>query len=179
MNTNKFFCQNPSFAAEPLFAGGDGTPENPYQIATLEQLTTFREMVCAGNTVIFAKAGTVSADGYVGRGIGTVDTCYNRGVVSATCTVENAFVFAGGIAGQVSNSSRNMYNYNDVSGNLSAFPDGNNVAAYARDAMAWANGAGLITGTREGNQTLLDPRGAATRAQIATILMRYCKNTAQ
>ncbi len=67
----------------------------------------------------------------------------------------------------------------DVSGNLSAFPDGNNVAAYARDAMAWANGAGLITGTREGNQTLLDPRGAATRAQIATILMRYCKNTAQ
>ncbi len=356
---------------------------------------------------ISAKAGTVSAGGCVGYGNGTVDTCYNRGVVSATCTAENAFVCTGGIAGQVSNSSRNMYNYNDVSatgktdskirsggitgndlwklshaynlgkvsasgnhsaiaqaisaytsssseiqevyslvgvapldesctaltqeqfktlwtdethpewnyapvfedalyqetpfcdtnprswyydatvytylnqlmngtsmttfdpnlrmtramlvtvlyrmagspdvsgmntsfpdlpsnawytnaviwaanhgivngyqedgkfhpewnitrqdiatvfyryvtgylgetpdvsGNLSAFPDGNNVAAYARDAMAWANGAGLITGTREGNQTLLDPRGAATRAQIATILMRYCKNTAQ
>ncbi|MGI6013435.1 MAG: S-layer homology domain-containing protein [Oscillospiraceae bacterium] len=66
-----------------------------------------------------------------------------------------------------------------VFGDLSTFPDSNSVSEYARESIAWATGEGLITGTREGDQVLLDPRGLATRAQIATILMRFCQNDAE
>ncbi len=58
---------------------------------------------------------------------------------------------------------------------LSSFPDGGNVSSYARGALAWAVSSGIITGTTSGGSVLLDPRGSATRAQIATILMRFCK----
>ena len=56
---------------------------------------------------------------------------------------------------------------------LNAFPDANKVSSYAKDAMAWANAADLIRGSKEGAQTLLNPQGTATRAQVAVILMRY------
>ena len=59
---------------------------------------------------------------------------------------------------------------------LSVYTDAATVGAYATDAMAWANGAQLITGT---SATTLTPAGNATRAQIATILMRFCENIAK
>ena len=58
---------------------------------------------------------------------------------------------------------------------LGRYPDGAKVSKYAREAMAWAIDAYLITGTTdEMGLTVLDPRGSATRAQVATILARYC-----
>ncbi|MDY2971070.1 MAG: S-layer homology domain-containing protein [Butyricicoccus pullicaecorum] len=59
---------------------------------------------------------------------------------------------------------------------LSVYTDAATVGAYATDAMAWANGAQLITGT---SATTLTPAGNATRAQVATILMRFCENIAK
>ena len=59
---------------------------------------------------------------------------------------------------------------------LSVYTDAAQVSAYATDAMAWANGAQLITGT---SATTLTPAGNATRAQVATILMRFCENIAK
>ena len=59
---------------------------------------------------------------------------------------------------------------------LSVYTDAASVGTYATDAMAWANGAGLITGT---STTTLSPAGNATRAQVATILMRFCENIAK
>ena len=59
---------------------------------------------------------------------------------------------------------------------LSVYTDAANVGTYATDAMAWANGAQLITGT---SQATLTPAGNATRAQVATILMRFCENIAK
>ena len=56
---------------------------------------------------------------------------------------------------------------------LSAYPDGEKTSTYAKDTLSWANAAELITGSKVGDQTLLDPKGSATRAQVATILMRY------
>lgn len=64
-------------------------------------------------------------------------------------------------------------------GDLSVFPDENQVLDYAVDAMAWANGAGLITGNVVNDVTCLDPLGNANRAQVATILMRFCENVAK
>ncbi|MBR3991606.1 MAG: S-layer homology domain-containing protein, partial [Clostridia bacterium] len=67
------------------------------------------------------------------------------------------------------------YKKGDVSGraDLSSFPDASKVSKYARDAMSWAVAEGLITGNKIGGKDLLDPKGNATRAQVATILMRY------
>ncbi len=59
---------------------------------------------------------------------------------------------------------------------LSSFADAAQVSAYAADAMKWANAAGLISGT---STTTLAPAGSATRAQAASILMRFCENVAK
>jgi hypothetical protein len=60
----------------------------------------------------------------------------------------------------------------DVSGDadMSAFADENGISAWARDALDWAVSGGLISGKPGG---LLDPKGTATRAEVATILQRY------
>lgn len=59
---------------------------------------------------------------------------------------------------------------------LSAFPDAGSVSGWARDALAWANAAGLISGAVRGTQTILDPQGSASRAQVAMILMGYVEH---
>ena len=69
----------------------------------------------------------------------------------------------------------------DATGNaasLADYPDAGSVSAYARDAMAWAVGNGLIKGLPHGKTDYLEPGGSTTRAQVATILMRYKQATA-
>ncbi len=60
-----------------------------------------------------------------------------------------------------------------ASSELTGFADAGDVSGYAAEAMAWAVGAGLIGGTDKGE---LNPSGSATRAEVATILMRFCEN---
>ena len=55
------------------------------------------------------------------------------------------------------------------SADLNGFADANTVSAYATDAMRWAVANGLI----QGSNSKLNPKGSATRAQVATILMRF------
>ena len=62
---------------------------------------------------------------------------------------------------------------------LSSFPDSGKVSGYALAPLAWAVAEGLITGTQKGGQVYLDPQGSATRAQVATILMRYIYNVVE
>ena len=59
---------------------------------------------------------------------------------------------------------------------LSTFPDAGSVSDWAKDAMADAVALGLISGASNGGQTYLEPQGSATREQVATILMEFCKN---
>jgi len=56
---------------------------------------------------------------------------------------------------------------------LSAFPDGAKVPDWAQEAMAWACSAGIIQGTATVSGTMLDPNGTATRAQLATVILRF------
>ena len=42
--------------------------------------------------------------------------------------------------------------------------------------MRWANAEGLVNGMRNGKIVTLSPKGNATRAQVATIFMRYVQN---
>jgi len=62
-----------------------------------------------------------------------------------------------------------------TTGSLAGFTDASDVSDYAVDAMRWAVGKGLITGT--GNDRLT-PQGTATRAQLALILQRYHSDSA-
>ena len=57
-----------------------------------------------------------------------------------------------------------------ASGDLSGFADSANVSSWAADAVKWAVGTGLVNGV-EGNA--LAPQGTSTRAQAATVLMRF------
>lgn len=74
-----------------------------------------------------------------------------------------------------------LYRYSEKAGkdvtqkaDLSAFPDAADVSKWAADALAWANANGYISGTKEGESVYLRPQQDATRAQVASILMRYC-----
>ena len=64
----------------------------------------------------------------------------------------------------------------EASGSLAGFADGEEVSPWARDAMLWATGEGLIQGVG-GNW--LDPQGTATRGEAAVILARFAALTAQ
>jgi hypothetical protein len=71
-----------------------------------------------------------------------------------------------------------MYRYasykgyeSDESADISGYADAGKVSAFAKDAMEWAVGNGIISGKNEG--TILDPQGNATRAECATIIMRF------
>lgn len=76
-----------------------------------------------------------------------------------------------------------LYNYTQQfapeslteTGSLTGFPDADSVPSWARTAMAWAVGNGLISGVGENGVSYLRPDGCATRAQVATILMNYDK----
>ena len=57
-----------------------------------------------------------------------------------------------------------------VKGNLDTFKDADKITDYAKTAMQWAVGSGLVKG-KSGN--LLDPQGTATRAEIAAMLHRF------
>ena len=57
-----------------------------------------------------------------------------------------------------------------VEGTLN-FPDAGSVSDYAKDAMLWVTQNGIINGKTDGR---LDPTGLATRAQVATMIARYC-----
>ena len=60
----------------------------------------------------------------------------------------------------------------DVTGikDLGGYSDAGSVSSYAVEALQWATGAGLVTDMGDGT---LSPTGLASRAQIATILMRF------
>lgn len=63
----------------------------------------------------------------------------------------------------------------DVSGakSLDGYTDVQSVSSYAVPALQWANAAGVVTG-KSGSK--LDPKGNATRAEVAAMLMRFCEN---
>lgn len=60
---------------------------------------------------------------------------------------------------------------------LNGFPDAASVSNWAYAAMSWAVGNGLISGIASDGTDYLAPSGGATRAQIAAIMMRYCRLT--
>ena len=60
--------------------------------------------------------------------------------------------------------------------NILSYTDAQSVSSYAIPALQWACGAGVVTGKSGG---MLDPKGNATRAEVAAMLMRFCENVAK
>ena len=58
----------------------------------------------------------------------------------------------------------------ETTGTLDGFTDADEAGSYATDALRWAVERGIITGKGGG---ILDPKGEATRAEVAAMLMRY------
>lgn len=112
------------------------------------------------------------------------DTWYSKGVAWAAETgIVNGI--GNGLFAPNNNITREqiavvLYNYAkthdlDISHHdeLSGFKDVSEVSEWASDAVRWAVGANLISGKGEG---LLDAKGNATRAELATILKRFAEN---
>ncbi len=157
-----------------------GTSETTFS----PDLTTTRGMIV---TILYrlenepAVTGTtaftdVAADQYYAN---AVAWAAQNGIVSGT----TATTFAPNNAITREQMAAILYRYAQFKGydvsvkaDLSVYTDAAQVSTYATDAMAWANGAQLITGTSQAMQT---PASNATRAQVATILMRFCENIAK
>ena len=109
---------------------------------------------------------------------------YQTGVVSGTSattfapdlpvTREQIAVILMGYAEKVLGVTRTW-----TPADLSVYPDAGSVSDWAKDALADAVTLGLISGASNDGQTLLNPQGSATREQVATILMAFCKNVKQ
>lgn len=113
--------------------------------------------------------------------VNAVRWAYTKGVVSGTSattfdpdlpvTREQIAVILMGYADQILKLEHTW-----TPADLSSYPDAGSVSDWAKDAMADAVALGLISGASNGGQTYLDPQGSATREQVATILMEFCKN---
>ena len=73
-----------------------------------------------------------------------------------------------------------LYNYTQKKGrstsgsvDISGYPDAGKVSGYAKAAIGWAIGNGLISGVKTGGAVYLQPKGTATRAQVAVIVKKY------
>ncbi len=54
-----------------------------------------------------------------------------------------------------------------------SFGDANHISSYAKEAVAACQRGGIVSGRDNGN---FDPQGSATRAEVATIMMKFCEN---
>ena len=145
------------------------------------ELTTSRSMMV---TVLWRMVGQTQGEGSLSFTDVEADSWYTEAVRwaagSGIVTGYTAETF-----GPADNITREqmaaiLYRYADKMGydvtgraDLSGYADAGKVSDWTADAMAWAVDQGLITGKTGG---ILDPQGQATRAEIATIFMRFCEN---
>ena len=64
----------------------------------------------------------------------------------------------------------------EITGDVSSFVDKDDISSYAVDALSWAVGKGLISGT---GSNMISPKGSATRSQIAVIVMQFDREIAE
>lgn len=120
-----------------------------------------------------SKFADVSMDDYFGKSVAWAS---DKGVV--TGVDENSFDPNASLTRE--QIAVILYRYAKFAGkdtsataDISGFADYANVSEYAVEALSWANGAGIVSG-RDGN--MLEPKGTATRAEVATMLMRFTDN---
>ncbi len=173
-----WFYDSVAFAVRNgLFSGASATTFSPHEPMTRAMLVT----------VLYRLEGEPSvtgANGFTDVGSGewytdAVIWAHAEGIV-AGC--------GGGLFGPDDNITREqmagiLYNYAKHKGydvtaatDLAAYTDAAEISGWAQSAVKWANAGGLIAGT---TPATLDPAGTATRAQVASILMRFVEGFAE
>ena len=156
---------------EGLFAGTSDTTFSPNTSMTRAMLVTVLYRL-EGEPTVYGRSGFSDVQ-YNGYYEDAVTWAADNGIVNGTSTTTfspNANVTREQMAAI-------LYRYAaywelDVSAeaDLSAYEDASSVSAYAQAAMQWAVANGVINGT---SATTLEPAGTATRAQAATVLVRF------
>lgn len=143
--------------AHELFSGTSGTtftPDSPMTRAMLMTvLARFDGQDTTGGAVWYEKAMAWAREN------GISDGSNPDGSITREQLATMLWRYAGSPAGNGSAIGR--------------FTDSGKVSSYAVEAMNWAVGTGLFGGMGDGT---LAPQGSATRAQVATILMRFVEN---
>lgn len=155
-----------------LMSGMSAQQFGPDSTVTRGQVVTILWRLAGSPTVSGKTFTDVSADAWYADAVAWAST---NGVVSG---------YESGLFGPGDPVTREqlaaiLYRYAQLSGkdtgksaDLSGYTDSVTISAWAPQALKWAVGSGLISGT---GASTLSPRGSATRAQIAVILQNYCK----
>ena len=167
-----------------LVEAGVDTPETLRELGSREALVRLREAdpgACVRE--LYALEGAPSVRGlscpFTDAGgswyTDAVIWAYNAGVVAGVSPTQ----FAPNEALTREQMVTMLYGYagreqalSGPDGALAGYKDQARVSTWAREAMAWAVGTGVIAGT---SATTLAPQKTGTRAEVATVLMRFCE----
>ncbi len=177
VNTNEWYHEAVDYAVENgLFAGTSDTTFTPGGSMTRGMLVTVLWRM-AGRPEAKAPAAfrDVDAGQYYAE---AVAWAAENGVVAGISET----AFAPNAKATREQLAAILYRYAKWSGvdvtktaDLASFPDAGKVSAYAEEPLAWAVANGIVSGTLRGGKAYLDPQGSATRAQTASMLMRYAR----
>lgn len=177
-------AENDWFYDAVYYVYDSGLMEGTSSTTFAPMLTTTRSMV---TTILWRAEGQPQTDNTVSYPDVEADTWYTEAICWGT---EEGIVkgYGDGNFGPNDLITREqfatiLYRYAQYKGydvsasdDLSAFPDADQTGSWAVDAVKWAVGSGLLNGKDGG---LLDPLGVASRAEVATILMRFMENIAE
>ncbi len=164
-----------------LMAGFDETTFSPNTTSTRAQIVQILYKL-SGDTTDYSKYYTPFTDVRAGDWFyNAVAWAYDHDIVKGT----SANTFSPNAPIQREQMALILYGYTAKyapsclggAASLGSFPDAGSVSNWAYAAMSWAVGNGLISGSESNGVSYLMPRSSATRAQVSTIMMRFCQLT--
>ncbi|WP_347488655.1 S-layer homology domain-containing protein [Desulfoscipio sp. XC116] len=172
-----WFYNSVAFAVRnDLFSGTSATAFSPNEPMTRAMLVTVlyrlegEPAVTGSNSFTDARSGQWYTDAVIWANAEGIVTGYGGGLFGPNDSVTRQQM-----AAILHNYARHKGYDVTATTDLAAFNDAAKVSDWAREAVQWANAAGLITGR---TATGLAPDGTATRAEVASILMRFCEDVA-
>ena len=162
-----------------LMAGFDETTFSPNTTSTRAQIVQILYKL-SGDTTDYSKYYTPFTDVRAGDWFyNAVAWAYDHDIVKGT----SANTFSPNAPIQREQMALILYGYTAKyapsclggAASLGSYPDAGSVSNWAYAAMSWAVGNGLISGSESNGVSYLMPRSSATRAQVSTIMMRYCQ----
>ena len=162
-----------------MMSGTSDTEFAPNVVTTRGMVVTVLHRMEGTPTAAISDFSDVDREMYYAK---AVDWAYANGIVSGYDGNETG-TFGPGNSITREQLATILYRYAEksgqdmtVRGDLSVFDDQNAISDYAREPLSWVVGMGLINGMEKDEALIVSPTGFATRAQVATILMRYCQS---
>jgi len=161
-----------------LMAGVGGGRFEPKTLTTRAQLVTMLYRQAGSPKAAKSSPFTDVTDSW---SVDAVNWAFEKGVVNGTSPTTfspNDAITRQDMATILYNYTKNVLDL-DVydTADLTGYPDYSSISDYARTPLSWAVAQGVILGVGNSNGVdTLQPKGDATRAQTATIIMRFCQN---